>query len=190
MVLVNVVVAERVNKVADFELSNMRDQMCQQCIRTDVERHAEKRIRGALIELAVKHATAFDFELKERVTRRKIDVIGLARIPTGHNQAARIRIGANLLQQVCNLVHAVLPGIVSSKRAPEITINWSKIAGSPAELCGVFFVSPLGPDVHAARAQVCFARVAGQKPEQLFGDPAKRNTFRSNDRKPFAQIES
>src|SRR6185436_18744673 len=96
MVLVNVVITERVNKVSDFKLCNVRDQMRQQCIRTDIERHTEKRVRGALIKLAVKHAATFDFELKERVTRRKIDVVGLARIPTSNNQAARIRIGANL----------------------------------------------------------------------------------------------
>src|SRR6185369_17775316 len=127
MVLVNVVVAERVNKVAGFELRNMCDEMRQECIRADVERHAEERVRGALIKLAVKHATIRNFELKERVARRKIDVVSLAWIPTGDNQTARIRIGTNLFQQVGDLVHAVLLRIVSAKRTPEITIDWSKI---------------------------------------------------------------
>ena len=51
MVLVDVIVAERVNKVAGFEIVNMRDQMRQQCIRTDVEWHTEKRIRRTKIEI-------------------------------------------------------------------------------------------------------------------------------------------
>src|ERR1041385_5113165 len=81
MVLVNVVVAERVNKLARFELGNVRDQMRQQCVRTDIKGDAEKCVGGALVKLAVQHASILDFELKERVTRRKIDVAGLTRIP-------------------------------------------------------------------------------------------------------------
>src|SRR5690242_6274392 len=92
MVIVNMIIAERVNKLADFKVANMRDQVHQQRIRTDVERHAEKRVGGTLIELAMQHAPALDFELKQRVTRRQIDVVSLSWIPTRHDQSARIRI--------------------------------------------------------------------------------------------------
>jgi hypothetical protein len=51
-------------------------------------------------------------------------------------------------------------------------------------------IGPLSPDVDATRAKVCFARIAGQKPEQLFRHPAKRDSLRCDDRKPFAQIEA
>ena len=88
MILVDVIIAERVNKVADFKLRDVRDQVRQQRIRTDVERHAEKSIGGALIELAVKNATVLHFELKQRVTRRQVDVVSLARIPTGNDQSS------------------------------------------------------------------------------------------------------
>src|SRR6185503_8446918 len=106
------------------------------------------------------HATILNFKLKQRVTRRKIDVIRLARIPTSDNQATRIRIGANLFQQVCDLVHAVPLRIIPAERTPEKTVNWSKITSRPAKLSGVFFVGPLGPDVYATRAQVRLTRVA------------------------------
>jgi hypothetical protein len=91
---------------------------------------------------------------------------------------------------ICDLVHAVLLRIVSPKRPPEITVDWTKIAGRSAKLFGMCFVSPLGPDIDAARAQICFTRVAGQEPEQLFRDPAKGNSLRSDNRKTLAQIES
>ena len=64
VVLVDVVIAECVNELADFQSSDVCDQMSEQCIRADVEGHTEKRISGALIKLAVKHATVLDFELK------------------------------------------------------------------------------------------------------------------------------
>src|SRR5215510_5941615 len=171
MIVVNVVVAERVNKLADFELGNMRDQMYQQRVRADVEGHAKKRVRRTLVELAVKHASILDFELKESVARRQIDVGRLARIPAGNDQAARIRIGANLVQEIRDLVDTVLLRIITAERAPEITIDWSKISRRPSKLCSVFFVGPLGPDIDPASAQVCLARITRQKPEQLFRDP-------------------
>ena len=99
MVLVDVIIAERVNKLANLQFSDVRDQVRQQCIRTDVERHTEKCIGRALVELAMKHSSVFDFELKQRVTRRKIDVVGLTRIPTSDNQSSRIGVRSNLFQQ-------------------------------------------------------------------------------------------
>src|SRR5215813_9696923 len=100
MVLVNMIIAERVNELADLQAAHVCDQMRQQCIRADVEGDAEKRIGGALIQLAMKHArvsTFFDFELKERVTRREIDVVTLAWVPAADDQSTRIRIRFDFL---------------------------------------------------------------------------------------------
>src|SRR5215216_2276443 len=85
VIVINVIIAECVDKLADFKISHVRDQMSQQRVRADVERHAEKRIGGALVELAVKHAAVLDFELKERVAGRKIDVVRLSRVPSSHD---------------------------------------------------------------------------------------------------------
>src|ERR1043165_8746745 len=116
MIVVDVIIAECVDKVTDPKICNVCDEMCQQRIRTDIERHAEKRVGGTLVKLAVKNATVLDLELKQRVTRRQIDVISLARIPTGHDQSARIRIRLDLSNQICDLVHSVFRWIVSTKR--------------------------------------------------------------------------
>jgi len=54
VVLVNVVIAEGVNELANFKIANVRDQMSQQSIRADIERHTEECIGRTLIELTVK----------------------------------------------------------------------------------------------------------------------------------------
>ncbi len=88
MILVNVVIAQRVNEVAHFEFGDVRDQVHQQRVRADVEWHAKEGIGGALVKLTVKNASALDLELKQRVTRRQGDLIARFRVPTGDDQAA------------------------------------------------------------------------------------------------------
>src|ERR1051325_3014866 len=99
----------------------------------------------------MENASILDFELKQRMTRRQVDVFSLSRIPAGHDQAARIGVGFYLSNQITDLVHSVLLRIISAKRAPQVTVNWSKIARRPPELRSVLLVGPLGPDVDAAR---------------------------------------
>lgn len=66
----------------------------------------------------------------------------------------------------------------------------AKIAGFAAEAACVFRVRPLCPDVYAARAQVPLVRVAGEKPEEFLGDPAKGNFLRRDDGETGAQVEA
>ena len=61
--------------------------------RAGVERHAEKRISRSLIKLTVKDSLLLDFELKQRMTRRQVDVVADARVPTADDQASRVGIG-------------------------------------------------------------------------------------------------
>ena len=70
MVRVEVQVAEGVHKRARLQLTNLRDHQRQQRIRGDVERHAEKQIRAALIKLATQFALLRE-ELEQRVARRQ-----------------------------------------------------------------------------------------------------------------------
>src|ERR1041385_9212934 len=114
MILINVIVAKRVNEIPDLKIADMRDQMRQQRIRADIERHAKKRIGRSLIKLTMKNwgssptnrgphvsisrggvdsegvSRFFDFELEQNRTRRRIDVVAFARIPTADDQATRI----------------------------------------------------------------------------------------------------
>ena len=58
VVEVDVRVAERVDEVPRRELALLRDHRHQQRVARDVERHAEREVRGALVELAVEPAAS------------------------------------------------------------------------------------------------------------------------------------
>src|SRR5260370_24373096 len=79
---------------------------------------------------------------------------------------------------------------MAAEGTPQITVNRTEIAGLARETPGVFLVGPLFPDVDAPRAQVCFVRIAGKKPEQLLRDPAERHLLRCDDRKTVSEIKS
>lgn len=81
MILVDVIIAERVDELADFQVARMRDHVCQQSVGTDVEGNSEKRIRRTLVQLAMQNFPRLDLELKERVTRWKINRFADARVP-------------------------------------------------------------------------------------------------------------
>src|SRR5438270_12888334 len=101
MVLVDMIIAERVNEITNVKIADVRDEMRQQGIRADVERHAEKCIGRSLIELTVENRTLryrvrsptvreglvhiLDLELEQSVTRRQIDIVAFARIPTAND---------------------------------------------------------------------------------------------------------
>src|ERR1041385_4188090 len=114
--------------------------MSQQCVRADVEGHAEKRVGRALIELAVEDRgisptvtegfLLLDFELKQSVTRREGDVVTLARVPTAHYQSTGIGIRLNLVDQPRDLIDAVAFWVVTAERAPEISVDRAKVTRS------------------------------------------------------------
>src|SRR5215475_11639300 len=77
-----------------------------------------------------------------------------------------------------------------AKGSPQITVNGSQVSGLASETPRVLFISPFFPNVHAACAQVCFVGIAGKKPEELFGNPAKRDSLGGDDGKACAQVEA
>src|ERR1051326_4428026 len=113
-------------------------------------------------------STFFDLELKQRVTGRKIDVVALARVPATYDQSTRIWIRFDLVNQPRYLIDSVVVRVMTAERAPEISVNRAEVAGFAAKATRVLFISPFLPNIHAARAQVRFVRVAGEQPEQLF----------------------
>ena len=87
----------------------------------------------------MQHAS-IHFELKQSVAGRQINFIGLARIPAGNDQAARIGISLDLFDETRDLIDTVTLGIVTAKRAPEIAINRPKIARLAMEASRVFLI--------------------------------------------------
>src|SRR5205814_4490421 len=70
VVRVEMQVAEGVHECTRLQITDLRDHQRQQRIRGDVERHAEKQIRAALIKLATQFALLRE-ELEQRVARRQ-----------------------------------------------------------------------------------------------------------------------
>jgi 1-acyl-sn-glycerol-3-phosphate acyltransferase len=89
-----------------------------------------------------------------------------------------------------DLIDTVALRVVPAERSPQIAIDWTKVAGLAAKTACVFFVGPLFPNIHASGAEVRFIGIAGKKPKQFFGDPAKGNTLGGYDRESGAQVKT
>src|SRR5262245_42951911 len=85
MVRVNVNVPERVDELADAYPANLRNKMSQQGVTRDVERHAQERIRPALIELARQTAVG-EGKLTQGVAGRQRHLRQVSRVPGRDNQ--------------------------------------------------------------------------------------------------------
>src|SRR2546423_10025956 len=160
MILVDVQVAERVYELAHVQLADVRDHVRQERVRRDVEGHAEEGVRRTPVKLAMKSATALDLKLKDGVARRKVYVVGDARVPARDDEAARVRVVPNLAYEARDLVNAVARGVVAAVRAPEVAVHGAEVALRATEALRMLLVGPLLPDVNALRAQGRFVRVA------------------------------
>src|SRR5665213_444587 len=99
MVGIKVSVAERVHEVARLEAGHLRHHHRQQCVGRDIEGHAEEHVRGTLIELARQFA-AGDVKLKQAVARRQRHLVDVGRIPGADDQAPRIRVALDHVDDV------------------------------------------------------------------------------------------
>ena len=145
------------------------------CVARDVERHAEKKIRAALVKLAAQAPVPADVKLKQRVARRERDFVRLGGIPAGNDQPAGAGIAANFRDHGGNLVEAVggVRAVGLQRRAeipPLMAVNRSEIAFFSAEARALLRRAPLVPDRDAAFPQPAVVRAAAEKPKQLLDD--------------------
>src|SRR5437899_7507239 len=108
----------------------------------------------------MKRSLIFDLELKQRMTWRQVNVVRFARIPAADDQAPRVRIRLNLINQPRYLIDAIASRIMAAERTPQISVNRPEVARFAPKSPRVFFIRPLFPDIDATRAQVRFVRVA------------------------------
>src|SRR6266478_5184517 len=94
------------NEVAGLKIGNLRHHQRQQRIRRDVERHAEKQIGAALIQLTTELSTAY-IKLKQHMTWRQCHAVDVCNIPSADNQPAAIRICFDFADYCGDLVNAV-----------------------------------------------------------------------------------
>jgi hypothetical protein len=70
MIAVQMAIAARPHEVADVEVALLRDEMREERVGGDVERHAQKDVAASLIQLA-RQLSVVHVELEERVARRQ-----------------------------------------------------------------------------------------------------------------------
>ena len=177
MVLVKVQVAERVDEFAGFQTANLRHHQGEQRVAGDVERHAEKQIRAALIKLAAQFAVEH-VELKQRVAGRQPHLVQFAGIPGGDDVPPAVGILLDLLDDVVDLVEGATVG-----RAPVAPLRAVDAAEAAVR------VRPLVPDRHAMFVEIFDVRVAAQEPEQFVNDGFEVQLLRGEHGKTLAQIK-
>jgi hypothetical protein len=87
MIEIEVRVAKGVHEFARRSARHLCNHHGEQCIGGDVERHAEKDVGRALVELAGKTSVR-DIELEQAMARRQSHAVDLGGVPGADNQAA------------------------------------------------------------------------------------------------------
>src|ERR1700730_18029089 len=175
---IEVSVAQCVNEVAGLEARYLRDHHCQQRVGRDVEGYAEKTVRRTLIELARQFA-ACDVELKQAMTRRQRHLVDIGRIPRAHDQAPRIRIAPDHVDDVGDLVDAA--PVRRRPGSPLRSVDGAEIA---------IGVGPFVPDRNAMVLEIFDVGIAGEKPQQLVHDRFQRQLLGGQHRESGGQIEA
>src|SRR3954447_14439173 len=171
-------ITEGVDEVARLQPGHLRHHHRKQSIRCDVERHPEKYIARALIELARQFAVGH-IELEQAVARRQRHLVDVRRIPCTDDQAARNRVAPDHVDHVRYLVDAA--SVRSRPGSPLRSIDRAEIA---------IGVGPFVPDRNAVVFEIFDVGLAGEKPQQLVHDRLQRQLLRCQHRKSGGQIEA
>ena len=103
MVRIKMAIAAGPDEVTDLELALLRKHVGQQRVRRDIERHPKEHVCRALIQLA-RQAAARDVELEERMTGLERHSVEVRDVPRADDDAARVGIRAQLLDDTGDLV--------------------------------------------------------------------------------------
>src|SRR5579872_7308204 len=96
MVVVQMAIAAGPNEFPGIEIALMRDHVREQCVRRNVERHAQKCVGAALVQLARETAVR-NVKLEQQVTWLQRHLIEVADVPSTDDKPARIGIAADLV---------------------------------------------------------------------------------------------
>jgi len=103
MVAVKVKVAESMDERAWLQTAHLRRHHGEQRVGGDVERHTQKQIRAALIQLAAQLAFV-GVKLKQNVARRQGHLVEFARVPRADNVPAARWVVPDLFDDLVDLI--------------------------------------------------------------------------------------
>ena len=177
VVVVDVGIAEGVDKVAAFQSAGLRNHHREERIAGNVEGHTQEYVGRPLIQLATQPSVGH-IELKQDVARGQVHLFQLAHIPGRHEQAARVRVGLDVVYQLAYLVH--LAAVLRAPAAPLMAIDGTQLAVG---------ASPFVPDSHFVVMQILHIGVAAQKPQQLIDDRAQMQFLGGQQWEAVVQVE-
>lgn len=128
MVEVDMDVTEGMHEGANLEVADMRNEMREECIRSDIERYAEEDISRSLIQLTAQFSIEH-IKLKQRMTRRKASFchfFNLWWIPCTDDKSSTVWITFDLLYKSGELIEAI-------EVSPLLAIDRSQIASFSCE---------------------------------------------------------
>src|SRR6185437_8019487 len=175
---VEVAVASRPDELARQEPALRGNEVGEQRVGRDVERDAEEDVGAALIELAGE-ASVGDVELEQQVARRELHFRELGDVPGGDDQPARVRIAADLGDDVRHLVDG--PSVGRRPASPLAAVDRPELAVG---------IRPLVPDRHARRLQRANVGLAAQKPQELVHDRLRVQLLRRDERETLREVEA
>src|SRR5574337_604766 len=178
MVVVQVRITQGMHEIAHAQAADLRHHVGEQRIAGDVERHAEKNVAGALVQLAAELAVRH-VELEQGMAGQQRHLRQLAHVPGADDQPARIGVAPNLLDHPADLVdRATVDG---GPGAPLPPVDRTELA---------MFIGPFVPDAHAVLFQVGDVGVAAQEPDQLVHDRLQVQLLGGDQRKTLRKIET
>ena len=158
--------------------------MRQQSVAGNVERHTQKDVGAALVQLAAELAgfavfARCDIELEKRMTGHQRHLAQVGHIPGADDDAARVRVGFEGFDDLTDLVN--VPAVRRRPAAPLHAIDRAKIA---------VFTRPFVPDRNAALFEPIVVARALQKPQKLVHDGLEVNLLGCHQRKAFVEVET
>ena len=175
---VDVGIAKGVDIFARLEPCDLRHHHEQKGIRSDVERHAEKYVAAALIELKAEFAVGH-IELKEGVARRQRHVGHLSHIPRAHYYASAVWGVLDLIYGLGYLVD--MASLIVGPRAPLIAVDMAQVA---------ILISPLVPNAHTVILQIAHIGIALEKPKEFVDYRLQMHLLGGEQRKSVGKIKA
>ena len=159
-------IAKSMDKFTRLVAADLSHHLGQEGVGSDVERNAEEKVRGPLIELAGEAglfaADIMHIELEKEVARRERHFVNETHVPRRNQVSARVRVVFELINEAGYLVDSGAVGLWP--RAPLLAINGTEVA---------VFVGPFVPDFDAVFFEIGDVGIPFKEPEKLMNDGAE-----------------
>mmetsp|Transcript_59988 Transcript_59988/g.173730 ORF Transcript_59988/g.173730 Transcript_59988/m.173730 type:complete len:452 (+) Transcript_59988:330-1685(+) len=198
MVLIDVRIAQCVNKLAGFQAAHLGHHASQQRVGGDVEGHAQAHVARALVHQARQFPVG-DVELAEHVARRQRHLPKVRRVPRGQQNSPVRRVFLDLADALRELIDA-LAGVVrvhvdilGAKVPPLKAIHRAQVhllAVRQATLVEELPRAIPVPDVDALVSEVLCVRVSPHEPQELLEDAPPKDALRREQREAPLQVEA